>query len=112
MEQSNQSTTYKLSRSRLIIIASLLPRPPHNLPPIAHKPRNRHARSLIHSVNPPPSRRRHQHFMLQRFLHAEHHPVRAAEAEGGSGVFDGFGGVFDLEDAAVGGEGGGGEVVA
>eukprot|EP00970_Alexandrium_tamarense_P010423 scaffold2107_cov192-Alexandrium_tamarense.AAC.50 len=47
--------------------------------------------------------------MLQRFLHAEHHPVRAAEAEGGSGVFDGFGGVFDLEDAAVGGEGGGGE---
>ena len=50
--------------------------------------------------------------MLERLFDGQHDAIAAAEAEGGSGVFDGFGGVFDLEDAAVGGEGGGGEVVA
>lgn len=50
--------------------------------------------------------------MLQWLFDAEDDAVAASEAEGRAGVFDGFGGVFDLEDAAVGGEGGGGEVVA
>jgi hypothetical protein len=53
-----------------------------------------------------------EHFVLEGFFDGEDDAVATAEAEGGAGVFDGFGGVFDLEDAAVGGEGGGGEVVA
>ena len=36
----------------------------------------------------------------------------ASEAKHGAGVVDGFGGIFNFEDVAVGGEGGGGEVVA
>mmetsp|Transcript_5 Transcript_5/g.15 ORF Transcript_5/g.15 Transcript_5/m.15 type:complete len:225 (-) Transcript_5:164-838(-) len=88
-----------------IVIDSLVPRPIHNLPSIANKPRNRHAAVLIHRVNPPPRRRRHQHLILQRLFHREDDAVTASQSERRPGILDGFGGVFYLEDAAVGGEG-------
>lgn len=53
-----------------------------------------------------------EHFGNEGLFDGEDNAVGTAEAESGAGIFDGFVGVFDLEDAAVGGEGGGGEVVA
>ena len=53
-----------------------------------------------------------KHFVLEGLFDGEDDAVAAAEAEGGACIFDGFGGVLDLEDAAVGGEGGGREIVA
>ena len=53
-----------------------------------------------------------KHFVLEGLFDSKDDAVTAAEAEGGAGVFDGFGGVLDLENTAVGGESRGGEIVS
>lgn len=51
-------------------------------------------------------------FAGDELLHCQNNAILASNADRCAAVLDGFGGVFDLEVAAVGGEDGVGEIVA
>ena len=97
---------------RLLIIARFVSRPADNLPAVTDEAGHRHSGVTVHSVDASAGGFADEHFVRQRLLHRQDDAVATAQAEGRAGVFHGFGGVFDLEDAAIRREGGGGEVVA
>ena len=93
------------------VTAAFLSRAFNDLPPITDKTSQCNPTPLVNAVHTSPTCL-NQHFRLLNFFHTDNYPVTTVNYHRCTTAIHSFTGIFDLENAAIGGEGSSAEIVA